>query len=68
MRVGAADPYARVLADRHYPRQNVGAKCFTPPGWKIVLTTPEHDAYWVSLKQLAEFTHHAWPGAWMCSA
>lgn len=68
MRVGAADPYARVLADRHYPRQNAGAKFFTPPGWKVVLRLESNDAYWVSLKQAAEFTDHQWAGAWVCSA
>ncbi len=68
MRVGAADPYARVLADRHYPRQNVGAKCFTPPGWKVILRLPTNDAYWVSLKQAEEYVDHAWAGAWVCSA
>lgn len=68
LRVTATDAYARALADRHYPRQNVGAKFFTPPGAKVVLRTECAKAYWVSLWQLPEFTDHAFPGAWQCSA
>ena len=68
IRVTATDPYARALADRHYPRQNKGAKFFTPPGAKVVLRTECARAYWVSLFQLPEFTDHSWPGAWLCSA
>lgn len=68
LRVSATDPFARVLADKHYPRQNVGAKFFTPPGEKVVLRTECCRAYWVSLFQLPEYTDHAWPGAWQCSA
>lgn len=68
LRVSATDPYARALADRHYPRENVGAKFFTPPGRKVVLRTECARAYWVSLFQLPEYTDHAWPGAWQCSA
>lgn len=68
LRTTATDPYARALADRHYPRENVGSKFFSPPGWKVVLRTECGRAYWVSLFQLPEFTDHAWPGAWQCSA
>lgn len=68
LRVTATDPYARALADRHYPRQNVGAKFFTPPGAKIVLRTECAKAFWVSLWQLPEYTDHGFPGAWQCSA
>ena len=68
LRVTATDAFARALADRHYPRENVGAKFFTPPGAKVVLRTQCGRAYWVSLFQLPEFTDHAWPGAWQCSA
>ena len=68
LRVSATDPFTRALADRHYPRENVGAKFFTPPGAKVVLRTPCARAYWVSLFQLPEYTDHAWPGAWQCSA
>lgn len=68
LRVSATDPFARALADKHYPRENVGAKFFTPPGRKVVLRTECARAYWVSLFQLPEYTDHAWPGAWQCSA
>ena len=34
------DPEARVLADRHYSRQNPGAPGFVPPGRCIVLKVP----------------------------
>lgn len=68
LRVSATDPFARVLADRHYPRENVGAKFFTPPGRKVVLRAadPSGTAFWVSLHQ--QHVDHAWPGAWVCSA
>ena len=66
MRVGAADPLVRVMADRHYPRQKAGSRFFTPPGRKVVLALPSRDAYWVSLSQ--QHVDHAWPGAWVCSA
>lgn len=66
LRVSATDPHARRLADRHYPRENVGAKFFTPPGRKVVLRTFAGDAYWVTLSQ--QYVDHAWPGAWLCSA
>ena len=59
---------ARRLADRHYNRQSVGAAQFVPPGRCLVLLTPEADAYWVTSWPFAEFVHHAWGGAWMCSA
>lgn len=68
LRTTATDPYARALADRHYPREHVGSKFFSPPGAKIVLRTECGRAYWVSLFQLPEFVDHAWPGAWQCSA
>lgn len=68
LRVLATDPFARALADRHYPRENVGSKFFSPPGAKVVLRTQCSRAYWVSLFQLPEYTDHAWPGAWVCSA
>lgn len=66
MKVSAADPLVRVMADRHYPRQKAGSKFFSPPGSKVVLSTPERDAYWISLSQ--KHVDHAWPGAWCCSA
>lgn len=60
------DPVARALADRHYNRQSVGADNFVPPGRCLVLTAP--NAFWVTSWPLAEYTKHAWAGAWICSA
>lgn len=37
---------ARRLADRHYSRQTVGAREFTPPGNKIVLLGKDNAAVW----------------------
>jgi hypothetical protein len=61
-----ADPRARALADRHYPRRRVGAKQFVAPGRPVVLLTTNADALWVVVEQ--KFCDHDWPGAWMCSA
>lgn len=63
-----ADPLARELADRHYNRQKIGSPQFVPPGRCIVLRTPAADAFWVTSWPFAEFTKHAWAGAWVCSA
>lgn len=59
------DPPARLIADRHYNRQKPGTPQFTPPGRRLVLLTDE--ALWVTSWPLAEFTKHAWPGAWINS-
>jgi hypothetical protein len=64
----ACDARARQLADRHYPRQKRKAARFVAPGSPIVLITHPTDAYWVTLYQRPEFTDHAWPGAWNCTA
>lgn len=61
-----ADPAARVIADRHYNRQSIGADQFVPPGSCLVLTT--RTAFWVTSWPLPEYVQHAWPGAWVCSA
>jgi len=61
-----ADPDARAIADRHYNRQKVGAKQFVPPGRCLVLRM--RGALWITSWPFAEFVHHAWPGAWVCSA
>lgn len=66
MRVSAADPLVRVMADRHYPRQKAGSRFFSPPGRKVVFSLPTRDAYWITLHQ--QHVDHAWPGAWCCSA
>lgn len=60
------DPTVRPFADRHYNRQSVGAKNFVPPGRCLVLR--EERGFWVTSWPLAEYVHHAWPGAWICSA
>lgn len=62
-----ADPRARVLADRHYNRQKVGAPQFVPPGRCVVLLTENADALWISSWPFAQFVRHAWAGAWMNS-
>jgi len=61
------DARVRALADRHYSRKTPGAEQFAPPGWVVVLVTPDGSAGWVSLRQRAEFVDHQWPGAWLCS-
>ena len=65
-----ADPRARVLADRHYSRQTIGATGFVPPGRCLVLYAQRDGkaAYWVTSYPFAEYVRHAWAGAWMCSA
>lgn len=62
-----ADPRARVLADRHYNRQKIGAKQFVPPGRCLVLLTENADALWITSWPFGEYVKHAWPGAWVCS-
>lgn len=46
--VGLTDVRARLLADKHYSRQNPGTPCFTPPGNNIILLGLNDDALWVS--------------------
>lgn len=62
-----ADPAARVIADRHYNRQSIGADQFVPPGRCVVLVIPTV-AFWITSWPFAEYVKHAWGGAWMCSA
>jgi len=62
-----ADPRARVLADRHYNRQAVGAPNFVPPGRCLVLLTPDVRALWVTSWPFAEYVRHEWAGAWVNS-
>ena len=59
-------PHAAALADRHYSRQTIGSPQFVPPGRCLVLYQP--NAYWVTSWPFAEYTKHAWAGAWVCSA
>lgn len=61
-----ADQEARVIADRHYNRQSIGADQFVPPGRCVVLKAPK--AFWVTSWPFAEYVKHEWPGAWVCSA
>jgi len=66
-----ASPRARVLADRHYNRQKIGAVGFVPPGRCLVLyaeTDGGGRAFWVTSWPFAEYVRHRWPGAWVCSA
>lgn len=60
-----ADPTARRIADRHYNRQKPGTRQFVPPGRCLVLLA--HDALWVTSWPFAEYTKHAWAGAWVNS-
>lgn len=62
-----ADPAARVIADRHYNRQKPGTAQFVPPGRCLVLTAPG-PCLWITSWPFAEYTRHAWAGAWVCSA
>lgn len=62
-----ADPAARVIADRHYNRQSVGAPQFVPPGRCLVLRA-DGPALWVTSWPFAEYVKHEWPGAWINSA
>lgn len=62
-----ADPVARVLADRHYNRQKIGATQFVPPGRCVVLVIPEV-AFWITSWPFMAYVKHAWAGAWVCSA
>ena len=62
-----ADKRALPIADRHYNRQKPGTPQFVPPGRCIVLLTEQADALWVSGWPYAQYTKHAWAGAWICS-
>jgi hypothetical protein len=62
-----ADPAGRVLADRHYNRQSVGAKQFVPPSRCLVMITGDRSALWVTSWPFAEYVKHDWAGAWVCS-
>lgn len=61
------DPRANLLAKRHYTCQTPDSDQFVPPGSCLVLLTAQADALWVTSAPKAEFTHHAWAGAWVCS-
>lgn len=61
-----ADQKARVIADRHYNRQKIGAPQFVPPGRCLVLWQP--GAFWVTSFPFAQYVKHAWAGSFVCSA
>lgn len=61
------DPRGRIVADRHYNRQSIGAQDFAPPGRCLVLLTEPADALWITSWPYAEYVQHAWAGAWMNS-
>jgi hypothetical protein len=63
-----ADPEVAPLADRHYNRQKIGSPQFAPPGRCLVLKTQPLDAFWITSWPYAQYTKHAWAGAWVCSA
>lgn len=60
-----ADTRALPIADRHYNRQKVGSPQFVPPGRCLVLLTNDERSLWTSSFPMAEYTHHAWAGAWV---
>ena len=65
--ISRVDPRGRVIADRHYNRQSIGADNFVPPGRCLVLLTQCERALWVTSWPFAEYTMHAWAGAWVNS-
>lgn len=60
----------RMLADRHYNRQKIGATQFVPPGRCAVFYagTATGEAFWVTSWPFGQYVQHRWPGAWVCSA
>jgi hypothetical protein len=62
-----ADPVAVRLADRHYNRQHVGSPQFVPPGRNLCFVTEDGKAVWTTSWPFAEYTKHAWAGAWVNS-
>ena len=59
------DWQALPLADRHYNRQKPGTPQFVPPGRCLVLK--QHQSLWVTSWPFAEYTKHAWAGAFVNS-
>ena len=54
------DRACRLLADRHYSRQHVGAPMFTRPGRNLVLRTARGDAVWVTWQGIRDDGLRAW--------
>lgn len=62
-----ADRRSRLIADRHYNRQKVGAPQFVPPGRCLVLRDDSCPALWVTSWPFPQYVQHNWPGAWINS-
>lgn len=60
MRVKRNDRRARVLADRHYSRQTVGAVDFMASGKTFVLLTHEADAVWGVIENMDPAGNRRW--------
>lgn len=58
---------ARLLADRHYSRQQPGTSQFMPAGSCRVLLAANGKAVFGLSYPKAEFVKHAWAGAWVTS-
>jgi hypothetical protein len=67
IRTNRVDVDCRLLADRHYNRQKVGAAGFTPPGRVLVFKTSCARAVWATSWPFAQYVKHAWAGAWVNS-
>lgn len=62
-----ADPIGKIVADRHYNRQNPNSKQFVPPGRCVVLVSHCGRAVWTTSWPYAQYVKHAWAGAWVNS-
>lgn len=58
--VAKTDPRARMLADRHYSRQTIGATCFTGPGKSLALLTDCGRAVWAVVENLDAVGQMRW--------
>lgn len=58
---------ARLLADRHYSRQQPGTSQFMPPGSCRVLVANNHRAVFGLSFPDPRYVAHQWAGAWICS-
>src|SRR5438105_384685 len=47
-RTSTIDQQARMVADRHYSRQQPGTREFCAPGYKVILVLPNYRALWAS--------------------
>lgn len=54
------DRSCRLLADRHYSRQTIGAPQFTRPGRNLVLRTADGAAVWVTWDGIRDDGMQAW--------